>query len=41
MGGKGVVARLQDDVFQLTFPIIHVKILLRQATFSLEVYAML
>ena len=25
MGGKGVVTRLQDDVFQLTFPIIHVK----------------
>lgn len=25
MGGKGVVARLQDDVFQLTFPAIHVK----------------
>ncbi|KXU02781.1 Fructose-1-phosphate kinase or related fructose-6-phosphate kinase (PfkB) [Streptococcus constellatus] len=25
MGGKGVVARLKDDVFQLTFPIIHVK----------------
>ncbi len=25
MGGKGVVARLQDDIFQLTFPAIHVK----------------
>ena len=25
MGGKGVVARLKDDVFQLTFPTIHVK----------------